>query len=568
MSRQDISPSSSDGLSSLQQVKSFFVSAIFFAFSGLLPTTACGPDPRIYDYQSIVSEFSAEASPIYKSEAFEPAVQPGTPEPPASPLSLDDAVVLALRNNPDRHQTLARVLQSRAMLEGAESRFWPRLRVYTEYIQGDAPSSYLFKTIDARRLPPQTDFNEPGWFENYETGIEATVNLFRGGRDVLAQKMAKEDMAVVTVRFFVGEDRERSLVKLHNKIRMNIDTAPPIVKGWVIKPVEIDDVPIVNLTLYSDQYGDYELRRISEELLTRLTEVENISRSEIVAGRAREIRILLDPERMHGRNLSFMQVLGALNGADASVHAGSFSRANREYNVTCNAFLTPAREVENLVVGARQGKPVYIRDMAEVLDGPQEPHHYSRIGFSRFLLDRQTGHPAANIKPVGASPSNEDRRLSRGDRCPGQEVRDQCGMGCPRHPPKAGGTSSRGHPGRGSRGGHAKLRTHGSKQGERPIEFPFFRDSHGGPASRHYPGTEGSPHRSHRGSHQFFVRPFCELPLWLYQQPGHALCPDPFARTRCGRPHHQRGQHPATHFHERRGPGKPPCMPWERSCRR
>ena len=64
--------------------------------------------------------------------------------------------------------------------------------------------------------------------------------------------ISHRDMAVITVRFYVGEDRERSLVKLHNKISMNVDMAPPIVRGWVIKPVEIDDVPIVNITLYSD----------------------------------------------------------------------------------------------------------------------------------------------------------------------------------------------------------------------------------------------------------------------------------------------------------------------------
>ena len=74
-----------------------------------------------------------------------------------------------------------------------------------------------------------------------------------------------QDTAIVTVRFFVGEDRENSLVKLHNKISMNIDAAPPIVKGWVIKPVEIDDVPIVNLALHSNRYNDHELRRIQNQ---------------------------------------------------------------------------------------------------------------------------------------------------------------------------------------------------------------------------------------------------------------------------------------------------------------
>uniref|UniRef100_UPI003D812F74 efflux RND transporter permease subunit n=1 Tax=Trichloromonas sp. TaxID=3069249 RepID=UPI003D812F74 len=65
--------------------------------------------------------------------------------------------------------------------------------------------------------------------------------------------MSRPDLAVVTVRFFVGEDRIDSLVKLHNKISTHSEQAPPGVAGWVIKPVEVDDVPIVNLSLFSDQ---------------------------------------------------------------------------------------------------------------------------------------------------------------------------------------------------------------------------------------------------------------------------------------------------------------------------
>ena len=131
-------------------------------------------------------------------------------------------------------------------------------------------------------------------------------------------------MAIVTVRFFVGEDREESLVKLHNKITMNIDQVPPIVKGWVIKPVEIDDVPIVNLTLYSEQYDDYDLRRIGEEVLSRLSAVKDISRTEIVGGRRREIRVELLPGTDDGLGISLLEVQQALQGADASVTAGRF----------------------------------------------------------------------------------------------------------------------------------------------------------------------------------------------------------------------------------------------------
>ncbi len=196
--------------------------------------------------------------------------------------------------------------------------------------------------------------------------------------------MSREDMAIVTVRFYVGEDRENSLVKLHNKITMNIDAAPPIVKGWVIKPVEIDDVPIVNISLYSNRYDDYELRRIGEEVLSRLSKVKDISRAEIVGGRKREIRIELLPERMSGLGVSLLEVQRTLQGADASVTAGKFSRFNKEVTVTSKSFLSSSNEVSSLMVGVHNGRPVYLRDIANIFDGPEESESYSRIGYSNF----------------------------------------------------------------------------------------------------------------------------------------------------------------------------------------
>ncbi len=206
--------------------------------------------------------------------------------------------------------------------------------------------------------------------------------------------MARRDMALVTVRFFVGEDREASLVKLHNKIMMNIDKAPPIVRGWVIKPVEIDDVPIVNVTLHSDRYDDYQLRRIGEEVLARLSEVEDISRTEIKGGRRREIRVALSTERMDGMGVSLLEVEQILRGADASLTAGRFSRFNREFSVSSNAFLRSADEVASLMVGVNQGRPVYLRDVAAVTDGPEEVASYTRIGFSDAYRDAsESGMP-------------------------------------------------------------------------------------------------------------------------------------------------------------------------------
>ena len=199
---------------------------------------------------------------------------------------------------------------------------------------------------------------------------------------------SSQDMAVVTVRFYVGQDRENSILKVHNRIAMHQDLAPSIVQAWVVKPVEIDDVPVVNLTLFSDHYDDHALRRIGEEVLARLSAVRDISRTEIVGGRSREVRVELLPERMVGLGISLPMIRQALAGADASVTAGSFVRANQSIPVTANAFLTSAGEVGGLVVGVHEGRPVYLKDVATIIDGPQEAATYSRIGYSHYFRDQ------------------------------------------------------------------------------------------------------------------------------------------------------------------------------------
>ncbi|MDY6838443.1 MAG: efflux RND transporter permease subunit [Thermodesulfobacteriota bacterium] len=212
--------------------------------------------------------------------------------------------------------------------------------------------------------------------------------------------VSRRDMAVVTVRFCVGEDRERSLVKLHNKISMNVDQVPPVVGRWVIKPVEIDDVPIVNLTIHSSRYSDSELRRIGEEVLSRLAEVEDVSRTQIIGGRSWEVRVEVIPERMSGYGVSLLEVERALRGTDASVTAGAFNRRNRETAVTSTSFVASVQEVENIVVGVHAARPVYLRDIAEVLDAPEEAKTYSRIGFSNRQLQEKSPDATSSLQPA------------------------------------------------------------------------------------------------------------------------------------------------------------------------
>ena len=230
------------------------------------------------------------------------------------------------------------------------------------------------------------------------TPLERLLWQIDGVEYVYSQSM--RDRAVATVRYFVGQDRERSLIKLYNAISMHQDQVPGIVSGWLVKPVEIDDVPIVNVTLYSDRYGPFELRRMAEELMARLSELENISGIDIFGGRPREIRVELDPQRLAGYGLAPLDISRALAGADISITAGTMVRGNRAVTVRADSFLTCACEAAELVVGVADGRPVHLRDVAEVKDAAEDPDAYSRIGFSNRLAEENGLDPSASYPAV------------------------------------------------------------------------------------------------------------------------------------------------------------------------
>ncbi len=209
--------------------------------------------------------------------------------------------------------------------------------------------------------------------------LEKKLWEMEGLEDLYAQ--AGDGFAVVTAKFKVGENLETSLFKVYNKVWSNVDQAPSGVTGWVVKPANINDVPIVTLTLYSDTAGDYELRRVADELLHRLQAIPDTARSYVVAGRKRQVRVVADPARLAGHGLDLAAIAQAIEVSNVNVPAGRFTRQDREYLVEAGPFLKSANEVANLLVGLNQGKPVYLKDVAQVIDGPEEPVELSRIAF-------------------------------------------------------------------------------------------------------------------------------------------------------------------------------------------
>ena len=188
--------------------------------------------------------------------------------------------------------------------------------------------------------------------------------------------VSRRGAAVVTVRFFVGEDREQALVRLSSKIESQRDSTPPGVTGWVVRPVEIDDVPVLALTLHSATVDEYALRRAGEELLARLESVPDVSKSAILGGLPREVRAELDVEALAARGMTAIDLEQALRGADRAADIGSLVLEGRELRVRAGPNLTTSSELEALVVGAFEGRPVLLGDVARVVDGPAEPREY------------------------------------------------------------------------------------------------------------------------------------------------------------------------------------------------
>jgi len=209
--------------------------------------------------------------------------------------------------------------------------------------------------------------------------------------------ISQRDRAAVTVRFFVGEDREDSLIKIYNGVTAQLNEAPALVKGWGVKPVEIDDVPIVTMALYSDTYDDFELRRVGEEVRAHLDRVKDVSETRVVGGRSAEVRVTPDPEALAAYNITLLQLYNSIGRADASVSAGDLVRGGKETAVVAGPFLTEVKDIRGLVVGVFQQTPVYLRDVAAVSLGPAEPTKYTRIGFGPADAEHLAGSSFPSI---------------------------------------------------------------------------------------------------------------------------------------------------------------------------
>ncbi len=208
--------------------------------------------------------------------------------------------------------------------------------------------------------------------------IEGKMWEIRGVEYVYS--MSRPDMGIVTVRFLVGEDMEKSLVDLYNKLMSNRNVLPPGAGEPLVVPKSIDDVPIVTLTLWSDRYDHYTLRRVARELCDNLKKSAEVAETGIKGGLRRELKVRPDSGKLAAYGLSPMHVIGALRKGNVSVRSGEFPGGNREYLVDAGEYLASADAVRRLVVNVHEGRPVFLSDVADIRDGPEDASQYVFFG--------------------------------------------------------------------------------------------------------------------------------------------------------------------------------------------
>ena len=203
--------------------------------------------------------------------------------------------------------------------------------------------------------------------------------------------------ALVIVRFYVGVKEEDAIVRTYNKLYANFDRIPQGATQPLIKPRSIDDVPVLAVTFWGRNYDGFALRRIAAEVQQSVKQVENVSESTLLGGQKRELRIILEPQKLAAYRIGPLLIAKALQGANQRSHAGSFAEGNQEFVVEAGAFLHSAEEVRKIVVAVQNGRPVYLGDVASIVDGPEEPADYVYFGTGGAVAGEAGNFPAVTL---------------------------------------------------------------------------------------------------------------------------------------------------------------------------
>lgn len=228
--------------------------------------------------------------------------------------------------------------------------------------------------------------------------LEKMISNIKGVEYVYSTSM--QGQAMLIVQFYVGEDVERSMVKLYNELMKNMDRMPPGATMPLVKTRAIDDVPVLALTLWSERESDYSLRQLGEVVAGEIKTIGDVADVRVTGGRSRELTIVPDRDKMAQYHLDFTTLARQLLAANARSEAGTLLRQDTAYSIESGSFLDDAAGVANLVVGMNGGQPVFLRQLASISDGPATPSQYVLFGYGPEDTARRTApgiYPAVTL---------------------------------------------------------------------------------------------------------------------------------------------------------------------------
>ena len=208
--------------------------------------------------------------------------------------------------------------------------------------------------------------------------MEKLLYELPGVEYIYSTSMAGQSLLVV--RFYVGENLETSIVRLNQKLATNFDRMPHSVRQPIIKPHIIDDVPIMALTLHGKGYDHYTLRRMTAQIDDAIKSINEVAETKIIGGTKRVLTIHFDPLLLASRNLALTEIAPIIQAANSQSYSGSLTSLNQEILLQTGTFMQSAKEIGRIVVGVYGGRPVYLQEVADVLDGPEEPVDYVLYG--------------------------------------------------------------------------------------------------------------------------------------------------------------------------------------------
>lgn len=228
--------------------------------------------------------------------------------------------------------------------------------------------------------------------------LEKILSNIKGVEHVHA--MAMNGQGVLIVQFLVGQDVERSYVKLYDELAKHENMFPQGVYKPVVKTRSIDDVPMLGITLWSKTLNDFEIRQIAEEVTTEIEKVKDVAITKEIGGRTRQLKIVVDKDKMAENGLDPLRIMQMIQASNNSAQSGSFVANDQEFLLTTGQFLKTAEDVENLVVGVNANMPVYLKQVATILDGPSSPSSYVSFGYGKAnqkQMNAPAEYPAVTI---------------------------------------------------------------------------------------------------------------------------------------------------------------------------